>query len=250
MRLYATTLFVISPILALSADVHGRWTMAPSNTPEKASFSITYSSGEGHHSQSSSEWPLSDFPGLDFSNQNRHDVRFKIDRDAGVIDCDGFLQAGEGAGLFHFSPRPQYARDMEALGFAGFSGDKLFAAAEQNVSLQFARNMKAAGLAGLDADKLIAFRIFNVTPEFVRELRGAGIEAAESDKLIAFRIHGVSPEFARSIQKLGFERPSPDKLIALRIHGVTTAYIEKLRFEGIRNLTLDQVLALRIQGID
>ena len=249
MQFIAISVFALLPVLAFGSTVHGEWTMGHSDVPGKVSFGVRYSNGPQNHSDHSSDWSKVDFQGLDFTNLTKHDVHFEIDREAGTIRFQGFMQGDEGAGLFDFSPHPQYGRTMADLGFE-FSDGKLFAAALYDVSTKFAREMKTLEIAGLNADKLIAFQIFHVTPEFVQEMRTAGVSGRDADKLIAFQIFKVSPDFVRAIEKLGFAHPEPDKLIALRVQGVTSSYIEGLQAHGVHDLTLDQVIALHTQGIN
>src|ERR1700728_6877 len=269
-------LALLSPI-AFGAVQNGSWSLGPSDQPGNGEFSLQSSEGNDHYTTSST-WKLADLRGLDWAAAAKHDVSFAIARDAGTVDCKGFVQDQRGAGLFTFQPNPQYRPEMAKLGFE-FDDRELFSATLFDVSFDFARTMKSAAVRGLDAGKLLAFRIHGVTPQFVRDLRGAGLEAADAgkliafrihgvtpefvnelrgaglkvtdeDKLIAFRIHGVSAEFAGQIGHLGFPHAPPDQLIALRIHGVTPEYIEGLRSKGMQNLTLDQLISLRIHGID
>jgi len=95
----------------------GDWTISKSDNPGKVEFSLI----EHHHGGTSShqsDWPASSFQGVDFSKAGRQDVHFTIARDAGKIECEGFLNNGEGAGLFHFQPDPNYPRQMQGLGFS------------------------------------------------------------------------------------------------------------------------------------
>jgi hypothetical protein len=279
LRVSSLLALLLAAALASSAQaVKGEWTLGRSFDPGKVRLSLETSwNGENHYS-SSSDWSLSDLQGLD-SSASRHDVRFTIARDAGRFSLDGFFQDGEGAGLFTFTPNSQYASQMAAAGFPGIAGDRQFALALHDISLDFARQMKSLNIEGLDTEKLIAFRIHGVTPEFthairdagvmpvdaekliafrihgvspefVKDLRDAGVDITDSEKLVAFRIHGVSPEFVRDLQKLGYSHPDPEQLIALRIHGVTPEYIEALRSHGLHDLTLQQLVRLRIQGIN
>ena len=269
-------LALLSPI-AFGAVQNGSWSLGPSDQPGSVEFSLQSSEGNDHYSTSST-WKLADLRGLDWTAAAKHDVSFAISRDAGTVECKGFVQDQRGAGLFTFQPNPQYRPEMAKLGFE-FDDRELFSATLFDVSFDFARAMKSAAVRGLDAGKLLAFRIHGVTPQFVRDLRAAGLEAADAgrliafrihgvtpefvnelrgaglkvtdeDKLIAFRIHGVSAEFAGQIGHLGFPHAPADQLIALRIHGVTPEYIEGLRSKGMQNLTLDQLISLRIHGID
>jgi hypothetical protein len=193
--------------------------MTPSNFAGHVHFSLIELRHDGY-SEFGSDWPVSAFQGLDVSKSGRHEAHFTVSPDAGKFDCEGFLDYGQGAGLFHFFRNPQYPQEMKALGFD--VGDNQLALAAHDVSLEFAKAMKGEHLEGLDADKLMAFRIHGVTPPFIEELK-----------------------------RLGYAHPEPDQLISMRIHGVTPEYITTMRSQhGMQNLTIEQLVSLRIHGID
>jgi hypothetical protein len=230
-----------------AADIRsGDWTIRRSDETGKVEFSLI-EHHRGGNSNNESDWSASSFPGIDFSKAGRQDVQFTITRDAGKIECEGFLNNGEGAGLFHFQPDPNYAREMYALGFS-VDEEKQYSMAVQDVSLEFARQMKNEHLADLDTDKLIAFRIFRVDSAFVEDLRTAGLKISDSDKLVAFRIHGVTPQMIRSLHDAGYT-PDEDTLIAMRIHGATPEWIEELKKRGYDHVDLEQLIAFRIHGV-
>jgi len=241
-------LFVVKNRAAdLQGEVRtGDWTLSKSDAPGKVEFSLI----EHHHggmSSHESDWPGNAFQGVDFSKPGRQDVHFTITRDAGKLDCEGFLTDGEGAGLFHFHPDPNYPREMESLGFP-VDSDKQFGMAIQDVSLDFARQMKAEHLSELNTDKLISFRIFHVDSAFIESLRAEGLKATDSDKLVAFRIHGVTPQMVRTLHQAGYS-PDEDTLIAMRIHGASPEWIEQLQQRGYDHVDLQKLIAFRIHGV-
>jgi hypothetical protein len=224
----------------------GSWAMTKSDDPGKVEFAIM----EHHHDGNSnhqSDWPMSAFQGVDFSKSGRQDVRFTIARDAGKIDCEGFLDNGEGAGTFHFQPDANYPRAMQSLGFP-IDDEKQFDMAVMDVGLDFARQMNNEHLDNLDADKLIAFRIFRVDAQFIHDLRAEGLKVSDSDKLVAFRIHGVTPEMVRSLRQAGYS-PDEDTLVAMRIHGATPEWIAELKQRGYDHIELEKLIAFRIHGV-
>jgi hypothetical protein len=224
----------------------GDWTIRKSDDASKVEFSLI----EHHHGGTSShesDWPASSFQGVDFSKAGRQDVRFTITRDPGKIECEGFLNNGEGAGIFHFQPDANYPREMQALGFS-MDDEKQFSMAVMDVSLEFARQMKNEHLSDLDADKLIAFRIFHVDAAFIEALRAEGLKISDADKLVAFRIHGVSPEMVRSLHQAGYS-PNEDTLIAMRIHGATPEWMAQLKQRGYDHVGLEKLIAFRIHGV-
>jgi hypothetical protein len=229
-------------------DFKGNWTISPSKKTDQVHLALMHRmhGGSSHHE---SDWPVSALQGLDLAARGKRDVQFSIVRDAGRFNCEGYLNDGEGAGLFHFVPDAKFVQSMSALGFTGIEDEKQFAMAVHDISLDFAKTMKAERLSGLDTDKLFAFRIHGVTPQFIRDIRAAGLTTNDSDKLVAFRIHRVTPEMVREVRKSGLVA-SDDQLIAMRIHGVTPEYIADMKARGLKNLTIDQLVNLRIHGID
>src|SRR6266516_1879525 len=100
----------------LSAQTQtGEWTLSRSDNASKVRFSLQ-SSRDGDHFSTSSDWNASDFHGIDWSTSGKHDVRFTIARDAGTIECEGFLKNSEGAGLFTFNSNSSYSSEMQSLG--------------------------------------------------------------------------------------------------------------------------------------
>jgi hypothetical protein len=254
MRLRRTLAFLIFSICLLllvvgssAADLrNGKWTIRKSDDPGKVEFSLI----ERHHggnSNNESDWSAASFPGIDFSKPGRQDVYFTVTRDAGKIECEGFLNDGEGAGVFHFTPDPNYAREMNALNFS-VDEDKQYRMTVHDVSLEFARLMTSERLTGLDADKLVDFRIHGVDSAFIDDLRSAGLKVSDSDKLVAFRIHGVTPEMIRSVHRAGYS-PDEDMLVAMRIHGATPEWLAELKNRGYDHVELEQLMAFRIHGV-
>lgn len=224
----------------------GDWTISKSDEPGKVEFSLIEHHERGQSSHES-DWPQSQFQGVDFAKAGRQDVHFTITRDAGKIDCEGFLKDGEGAGIFHFQPDANYGSRMQSLGFP-IDEEKQFSMAVQDVSLEFARQMKGEHLSGLDADKLIAFRIFGVDVAFIEALRAEGLNISECDKLVAFRIHGVTALMVRSLHQAGY-KPDEDTLIAMRIHGASPEWIWQLKQRGYDHVELEKLIAFRIHGV-
>jgi hypothetical protein len=225
----------------------GDWVIKHSDAQGKIEFSLI----ESHHggrSSHESDWPLSAFQGLDTTKAGRQDVHFAIVRDAGKFECEGYLNNGEGAGLFHFYPDTAFPAKMQAIGFSGVDEEKQFAMAIQDVTLAFANEIQNEHLQGVDTDKLMAFKIFGVNAAFIQELRAAGLKVSDSDKLVAFRIHGVTPEMIRFVHQAGYT-PDADTLVAMRIHGVTPEWMEQLKKDGYDHVSLDELIAFRIHGV-
>ena len=236
--------------LVFGADqLHGSWTISPSKQAGMVQFGISYRDGEGH-SHHQSDWPVRTLQGIDLATPGKHDVHFTISREAGRIDAEGFVEKGEGAGMFRFEPSAAFVPAMEKIGFGGIDQRMQFAMAIHDVTVEFARTMKAENLSGLDTDQLVAFRIFDVTPQFIRELRTEGLPAKSADTLIAFRVHEVTPEYVAKVKAQGLGEPTEDQLIAMRVHDVTPEYIAAMKSRGLKNLTLDRLVELKVHDIN
>jgi hypothetical protein len=235
---------------AFAADgARGKWTLEPSTQAGHVQFGM-FRRVDGGNMNHESDWPVSAFQGLDLATRARHDAKFTVVRDAGRFDCEGFLENGEGAGTFVFTPDAKFAPAMDALGFGDIDEGKQLAMAIHDVGVEYARQMKARKLRGLDTDKLVAFRIFGITQRFIDELRREGLDTDDADQLIAFRVHGVTPEFVKKVESLGYRQVEADQLIAMRVHGVTPEFIAQMKARGLRDLSIDKLVALRVHGID
>ncbi len=266
-----------APATQAAEDFKGSWTIERSKAPGQVHFGLRHRS-DRNNSNFEMDQPKSAFTGLDLETRGKRDVTFAMNRDAGRLDCEGYLNDGEGAGTFRFTADEKYPASMRTIGFDDIDGPRQFALALHDVSLAFAKQMKAENLANLDTDKLLAFRIFDVNPQFIREMRAAGMPAKDADKLIAFRVHGVTPaivhelrkshidanedqliafrvhgvtpDFVQKVGKLGFGSADPDQLVAMRVHGVTPEYIAGLKSRGVKDLTIDKLVSLKIHGIE
>jgi hypothetical protein len=258
-------------------ELKGTWSIERSKEAGQVHFGLRQRT-DRYNNNIEMDQPVTAFTGLDLATPGRHDVNFAMVRDAGRLDCEGYVKDGEGAGTFRFTPDAKYAAAMNAIGFDGIDAPKQFAMALHDVSVEFAKQTKAENLSNLDTDKLLAFRIFNVDSKFIRDMRAAGLAAkdadrliafrvhgvtpaivrdlrqshidASEDQLIAFRVHGVTPEFVRKVEKLGFGSAEPDQLVAMRVHGVTPEYIAGLQSKGMKDLTIDKLVSLKIHGIE
>ena len=176
MRMRRTLAFIVFGCVVLfaaiknrAAEVHGGdWTISKSDTPGKVEFSLI----EHHHggmSNHHSDWPASSFPGVDFSKSGRQDVHFTIARDAGKIDCEGFLNDGEGAGLFNFQPDSNYParnavarllhRRREAVLYGGSGCQSGLRKADEERASQRSRCRQADRLSHLPRRLSSSFRI-------------------------------------------------------------------------------------------
>ena len=90
----------LAVLIARGAETRsGTWALMKSDEPGMIRFALMMSY-KGGHSNDESDWALADFQGLDLATASRHDVKFTISRDAGKFEGEGFVENGEGAGIF------------------------------------------------------------------------------------------------------------------------------------------------------
>ena len=262
-------------------SINGNWSLHLGDTAGKLRLLLERTSAKHNMAYSRDDVPMSQFAGLTMDQINSAAgsvVHFQIGREAGILECEGFLKSGGGGGVFHFMANlnymaamrslgyreldnekifalslhdvtTAYVRDMQALGYTSAKYEQLIAMRIHGVSPEFVRDTRALGLRTDSADQLIAMRIHGVSPEFVREMKAQGVEDNSIDRLVAMRIHGVSPDFVRQVKSLGFPNVKTDQLIAMRIHGVTAEFIQKMTSRGMKDLSIDQLVSLKIHGI-
>jgi hypothetical protein len=244
----ATALFCLAFVSSASAaEVKGKWGITKSDEPGKVELELSRRWKDGQSNHTSSIDPR-ELQGLVLTGA-KHDVQFALVREAGRFDADGYLEEGEGAGLFRYTADPKFVPAMRALGFTGIDEEMQFAMAVIDVTTAFAKEMQALKLTGLTTDKVMALKIFNVDTAYVRALRAEGLPAVETDKIIAFRVHGVTVETVRAVRRAGLH-PTEDQFIAMRVHDVTAEYLSTLKSRGVKNLTIDQAINLKIHGIE
>jgi hypothetical protein len=202
-------------------------------------------------------------------------VSFRLVRDAGTIEFEGFFDRGLGAGQFTFTPSADYASRMQNLGF-DCAGEKQFAMAAIDVSLAYAREFRELGLSracdkliegrlfnvnrqqveelralgydNLPLSKLVELRIFHVDGKYIREMRAKGGDLSLS-KLVESRIFHITPEFKKQFTDLGYANLTQEQLVAFKIHGVTPEFIREMRGLGFTNLSPEKLQEFRIFGV-
>jgi hypothetical protein len=233
-----------------TAPITGQWTLADFVVQDYVQLSMQRT-GPNYNMSSSSPVLLSQLVGLTRAQlaSPGSTVRFNLARDAGLLQFQGYVQGGAGGGTFIFSPNPNFAGEMSALGYRDLTPEKIFSMAVHDVSSGYVRDLQAAGLRPESADKLVSMRIHGVSLSYVQEFRGLGYSTLTADKLVSMRIHGVAPEFVRDLNGRGYNGVSADKLVSMRIHGVTTEFIDELQGLGYAQPSIDQLVSMRIHGV-
>ena len=133
--------------------------------------------------------PLASFAGL-----SRGDVtsaaantQFELRRAAGTIAFDGRFANGTGAGHYRFTPSAPFVRDMEALGYSGFSDGQLLMFAAHDFSPQTIRDLRSLGYQPTQRE-VEEIAIFRITGNVVREYARLGYAKLALRELVNFRV--------------------------------------------------------------
>ena len=207
-------------------------------------------------------------------------VAFRLDREAGDLDCSGAATGAGAGGTCRFVADAAFARALQArvgetpgeaelfhLALSGFSLDTLaeldrlgyarpgldavVAAGIHRVDAAYVRDMAAAGYRLGSLEDLTGFRIHNVTPQYVVAMRALGpaFQDLDADDIMALSIHRVTPDYVRDLAARGVAPGDPDALVGLRIHGVTPESVGALAAAGYADLSVDQHMAFAIHGV-
>src|SRR6185503_13197049 len=233
------------------APITGQWMIDNLDAGDQVHLTLHRGVGKFGNSTNSSAYPVNQLRGLarpQMESQQGSVVKFEIARDAGTLVCEGYFKRGDGAGSFTFSPSPNFASEMQKLGYERLTTEKQFAMASHDVSLAYVRDLRSMNLAPASVDDLISMRIHGVTIEYIKDLNSLGYNSFKPDHVVTMRIHGVTTDFIRELKKLGYNTMSTDQLVTMRIHGATTEFINQLESLGYRHPSIDQLVTMRIHG--
>jgi hypothetical protein len=295
MRYLATALFAATVVLALSGaqptaqpgDITGTWTAELGDGRVYLQLQTTPPDDWRHGGDWRGGWntgqtmPVEDLPGLP-ANDPRFTVsqiRLELRREAGTIAMDGAFRDGRGAGLFRFTPRPEFTAEMKAVGYSedlplwrrfqfaahdvgpryiralraeGYDTltlDEIQRARTHGVTADYIKAMKAEGYTVSTLQDIVRTRDHGVTPEYVKAMRAAGFKDASLDDLLRAKDHGVNAEFVAGMRGAGFKDATLADYVRARDHGVNPDYVRSLRAQGVSASTLDGVVRLRDHGV-
>lgn len=190
-----------------------------------------------------SESELKGFP-LGGSSSAKTDINFRIEREAGTFECEGYFRDGKGAGFWKFTPSQNFISTMRTRGYDNLTEDNLFAAAIANVSVKMMEDLKSFGYDRLSFDQLFRAGAFGVTPEFIRAWRSAGFKNLSFEQLVGLGTFNVTPEYLNEIKAAGYENVTLEELTQARTFGVTTGFIQLWRSAGFKDISLEEVTEL------
>src|SRR6478609_3824631 len=100
-------------------QIAGQWSLTSAPESDRVQLTLHWKSAN-HTMNSTMEWSLERLDGLSAA-QLKSDgtpVRFRIAREAGALNCEGYLKYGGGGGVFTFVVNRSFVDAMAALGFS------------------------------------------------------------------------------------------------------------------------------------
>jgi len=204
-------------------------------------------------------------------------VDFRIVRDAGMLECEGWAHDGHASGDFTVALSQAFARSLAARGIGTPTEDQqrrmlianvgyplidaleagrydrpsvadLIKLAEHDVTPDYIASLGAAGIHLHSSEELVRIRDHDVTIDYINGLRQAGYRNLTPEQYVRLRDHDVTLAFVSGMQAAGY-RPTPEELVRLRDHDVTPEYVADLARHGYTHLSIDDLIRLRDHGV-
>ncbi len=173
----------------------------------------------------------------------------RMEADSGEMHCRGTVHEAAMQGTFSFTPDPEFAKRMEAMGFDRQTPRQLRDYALLDVTTSWVRDMKSAGVQGMTAENLMGLRALWVDPGYVSGMAAAGYPELRSEELTSMKAVGVSPAKVQAIRAMGFA-PTEDELIEMSVFKIDAPFVERMKARGFQNLTISQLVKIKVFKLD
>jgi hypothetical protein len=173
---------------------------------------------------------------------------FRIVRDAGWFECDGWIANGGGAGTYSFTPDPAFAQGLAARGVGSPTPSQSLRFAVAGIDLAYVDKLRALGISPLTPDDLVRMADHGVDASFVSAMGADGYRFHLPDDLIRLRDHGVDSDYVASMRAAGYTNLTADDLVRLRDHGVDADFVKRMVAHGYSKLSVDDLIRLRDHG--
>jgi hypothetical protein len=227
--LIAIAVALLVPVAAF-ADLHGAWTMTEG---DDGCLYLNFTTGQWNNWGRSIR--ASDI-GLDpatIHSTTATPVTFEMRREPGTISFEGTFKRGDGAGQLSFTPNPNFAASIRALGieddlFVDRTDDeRLLSLALADVTIAYARSMKSI-FPDITFRELRRARGVDLTPDYVTEMRAVGVNFASAHDAVRLRSLNVTPKYVNELAAAGYKNLSFDQLRKLAAHGITPEFIRRM----------------------
>ncbi len=230
------------------AALSGQWiAQIDASNPSVIKMMFTRQSDKGGSYMTSdniSRDELQGFPS-DATSSTRANVNFRIVREAGTFNCEGYFGAGKGAGFWTLTPSQSFISAMRGRGYDNLTEEELLKAALHNLTTKFIEDLKAVGYDRLELRQLLRAVTHEVTPAYIREMQAAGYQGLTMEQLVRARNHEIDSQYVKEVQAMGFDKQPLESLIRLRNHEITQGFINQMRSAGFDNLSIEELVRLK-----
>jgi hypothetical protein len=245
-RMPLSSLAVLALLATDPAGASVSWTILP----DRQGTSFRIEARDGDRNNMTRVGPIAEVPeaaALPFRGDTPRNVRFRIAREAGTLDCDGIAGGGHGSGSCRFQLSAEYGSKLAARGVGQPNLTQGIRMALSDVRIGFVDAMAEAGLREHSPDQLIRLKNHNVQPEFVRAISRSGLASGSSD-VIRLRNHGVSAGFIREMRDAGVPDLTAQAAIRLRREGASGDFVRRASADAGRTLSAEELIYLRRRG--
>lgn len=180
---------------------------------------------------------------------DRAPVRFRVESDAGSIDCVGELRSGRGSGEFTFAPSAAFAAQLAQRGLERPALREQFSLAMLGVGLadvdETLRGLAAAGSPRPATSELVRVFTHGIGVGYLRELASVGYRGLTVAQIIRLHNHQVTARYVADIRALGYTSLSPDEVIWLHNHAVDADFIRRANARNRERLSLAELVWLQ-----
>lgn len=230
----------------------GQWiAQIDANQPGVVKMMFTRQSEKGGSYMNTDNIPRAELQGFpsDAASSAKVNVNFRIVRESGTFDCEGYFGAGKGAGFWTLTPSQSFVSAMRGRGYDNLTEEDLLRAALHNLTTKFIEDLKSVGYDRLEFKQLLRASSHEITPAYIREMQAAGYQGLSMEQIIRARNHDIDSQYVKEVQAMGLDKQPLESLIRLRNHEITQAFINRMRSAGFDNLSIEELIRLKNHGI-
>lgn len=228
--------------------VTGQW-VAELNGRESAivKFLFTRRTDNGGSYMNSDNISRAELQGLpsDLNSSTKITVNFRIVRESGTFNCEGYFSGGKGAGFWTLVPSQSFVAAMSSRGYVNLTDEDLLKAALHNLTTKYIEDLKSTGYDRLTFRQLLRAATHEITISYIREMQTAGFQSLTMEQLVRARNHDIDSQFIKEVQAMGFDKQTLESLIRLRNHEITRGFIAQMQLAGFDNLSVEELIKLK-----
>jgi hypothetical protein len=176
-------------------------------------------------------------------------VDARIKAQSGEMRCVGTVHEAALRGTYSFIPDEDFAKRMEAMGFADMTPERLEGYAMLDITTEWVKEMKDAGVTEMTSQKLMGLQALKVDAAYVKAMAAAGYPELRANQLTSMKAVGVSPEKVQAVRAMGYS-PTREELIQMSVFKIDAPFVERMKARGFKDLTIAQLVKIKVFKLD